>query len=347
MTLEGNYTFAGIGAAEAKDRENEHRTGVPGSGSGLTLLLSAPVRFTTGLRVMNQGSHSALVALAHGQSSKTVTAELLAGISVSTTIYRGSLQFGSITPGSVTITEAGALADIVDDGAGVLHDIGVPANVRGTIDYTTGVIDILWGGAATEVVSIAYTHTDYTQFANAQTTVFSAANGNAPAGAYPETLALGFGRVVPGSVSLTDGVETFVDDGKGNMIETTATAVVQGTIDYATGVITLTGGSGVLADPTTATYSFNPFSTLLVAGGAHTGVPLLSDAIPELGSEAYADGVKGEASLGLLGVSRETGGTNLLTLWAHHVEEPYRVKEEYTAFPAGGASNDARIDQGW
>ena len=25
MSLEGNYSFAGIGAAEAKDRENEHR----------------------------------------------------------------------------------------------------------------------------------------------------------------------------------------------------------------------------------------------------------------------------------------------------------------------------------
>ena len=32
MSLEGNYSFAGIGAAEAKDRENEHRTGVPAIG---------------------------------------------------------------------------------------------------------------------------------------------------------------------------------------------------------------------------------------------------------------------------------------------------------------------------
>lgn len=337
MSLEGNYTFAGIGAAEAKDRENEHRTGVPGSGSGLTALLSAPTRFTTGVRVMNQGSSDALIALAHGSSTKTQTAEQLAALGNPLTIFRGALQFGQIVPGTLSITNTGAPATVVDDGNGVLVDIGTTTE-RGTVDYFNGVIDLTYGAAATAQVLATYDHNDYVQFASAQTTVL------APATSYPETLPTSFGRVVPGSVSLTDGVETFVDDGKGNMLEVTGgIASVEGSIDYATGVITLTGGTGTLADPTTITYSFNPFATLLVKGGAHSGVPLLSDAIPELGGEAYADGIKGESRLALLGVSRDGGTTDLVTMWAHHVEEPYRVKELFTAFPAGGASNDPRL----
>lgn len=337
MSLEGNYSFAGIGAAEAKDRINEHRTGVPAQGN-MQALLSAPAKYTTGVKVMNQGSESCLVALAHGRSITAQTAELLAALSVSTTIYRGKLAFGAIVPGSLVITEAGANLDIVDDGAGVLHDTGLPAVTRGTVDYLTGTIDLLWGAAATEPVSATYNHTDWVQFASAQT------SSVVPAGSYTETLQTGFGRVTPGSVSLTDGVEVFVDDGKGNMIETTGgIAVVTGSIDYATGVITLTSGSGTLANPVTITYSFNPFAVLLVAGGSTSGIPLLASAIPELGAEAFADGIKGESELALLGESRSTASTHLMTQWSHHCEEPYRVNEEYTAFPAGGASNDPRL----
>jgi len=337
MSLEGNYSYAGIGAAEAKDRENEHRTGVPGAGAGLTALLSAPTRFTTGLRVMNQGSSGALVALAHGSATKSQAGEHLAALGNPLTIFRGKLAFGSLVPGTLLITIPGAPADVVDDGNGGLVDIGTSTS-RGTIDYFNGILDMTLGAAATAPVTAAYDHNDWVQFASAQTSTPTAATS------YPEVLPLGFGRVVPGSVSLTDGVETFVDDAKGNMIETTGgIASVEGSIDYATGVITLTGGTGTLANPTTVTYSFNPFATLLVAGGASSGVPLLSDAIPELGSEAYADGIKGESKLALLGVSRDAGTTDLVTMWAHHVEEPYRVKEEFTSFPAGGASNDPRI----
>ena len=334
MSLEGNYSFAGIGAAEAKDRENEHRTGVPPQG-GLAALLSAPIKRTTGVRAMNQGSNAALVALAHGAGVKTIAAEALIAFKVSTTVYKGTLQYGSIVPGSVTISEAGALADVVDDGSGVLVDTGT-TTVRGSVNYTTGEIDLLWGAGATEPVNAAYQHTDWVQFAVAQTTILT------PAGSYPETLSTQFGRLCPGSISLTDGTEVFVDDGKGNMLETTGgISVVRGSVDYATGVITLTGGTGTLTT-TTITYSFNPFATLLVAGGAHQGVPLMPSAIPELGSEAFADGVKGESMLALIGECRTNGSTNLVTWWAHHVEEPYRVNEDYTAFPAGGDSNDPR-----
>ena len=336
MSLEGNYSFAGIGAAEAKTRENEHRTGVPAQG-GKTALLSAPVRFTTSVRCMNQGSAGADVRLAHGSQTKSVTAEHLAALGNPLTIFKGKLQFGKLAPGTLLISIPGAPADVEDDGAGGLVDVGTTIS-RGTIDYFKGILDMTLGAAATAPVTAAYDHTDWTEFAFAQTTVLTAA------GSYPETLGTTFGRVVPGTVSLTDGVEVFVDDGKGNMIETTGgIASVEGSIDYGTGVITLTGGTGTLAT-VTITYSFNPFGAVLSSGGGSQGFDLLAPDVPEIGSESYADGIKGETDLALIGESRDGNqSTNLVTWWGHHVEEPYRVKEEFTAFPAGGESNDPRI----
>jgi hypothetical protein len=343
MSLEGNYTFAGIGAAEAKTRYNEHRTGVPALGSKAALL-SAPIRQTTDLVVMNQGSEACDVRLAHGQSTKTATGELLAALSGDLTTYRGKLQFGAVVPGSVSIVNAGAPATLEDDGAGTLVDQGT-TTARGTIDYLTGTVNWTYGAAATEQVAATYQHTDFTEFAFAQTQVATAAAG------YPETFATQFGRVVPGSLSLTDGALTFTDDGKGTMLETTGgIAVARGTIDYATGAINLTGGTAPLsgvADAVTITYSFNPFGALLVPGGSTQGMSLLSPDIPEIGSESYADGIKGEARLALVGESRSNLSTHLMTQWGHHVDEPYRVKEEYTSFPPGGASNDPTIDQGF
>jgi len=337
MSLEGNYSFAGIGAAEAKTRENEHRTGVPPLG-GKTALLSAPILRTTGVRAMNQGSAAADVRLAHGGSTKTKTGEHLAALGNPLTIFKGKLQSSSITPGTLSITNAGAPATVVDDGAGNLVDIGT-STLRGTVDYFTGIISLTYAVAATAPVLAGYSHTDWTEFGFAQTSTPTVATS------YPEVLPTTFGRVVPGTVSLTDGVETFVDDGKGNMIETTGgIATVTGSIDYATGVITLTSGSGTLANPTTVTYQFNPFAGVLAAGGGSQGFDLLSPDIPEIGSEAFADGIKGEASLALLGETRDGNqATNLVTWWGHHGEEPYRVKEDYTSFPPGGASNDPRI----
>lgn len=344
MTLEGNYSFAGIGAAEAKDRENEHRVGTPPAGR-VEALASAPIRFTTGVRVVNQGGSNADVRLAHGLSVKTQTAEMLTAQAASATRYTGALQFRALVPGSVTFTEAGAPVDVVDNGSGVLHDIGIPANTRGTINYANGAYDLTWGAAATEQVSITYQHRDYTEFQVAQSASFTAA------GSYPEQFQTQFGRLVPGQVALDDGALVFNDDGKGNMIQTTGgTPTVRGTVDYATGVIDLTSGSGTLsgvADAVTIAAPWNPFGALLVAGGGAAGVTLLPGDIPELTSEPFADGIKGESRLALVGQSRDNNSTNLLTYWAHHVEEPYRVKEEFTAFPAGGASNDPRIDQGF
>jgi hypothetical protein len=338
MGLEGSYSFAGIGAAEAKPRENEYRSGVPYAGVGLTALLSMPALRTTGVRVMNQGAADALIVLGHGNKEKAVTGELLTKAFVSTTVYRGKLQFGAVKPKSVSITAAaGGSTPLTDPaGDGVLKDTASVS--RGTINYRTGEFNITFGTAVTEPVVAAYTHTDFSQFASPTQTKTQAA------AAVPFVMQASFGRVVPRSVSMTDGVVTVVDDGKGNMIETTGGgAVLRGTIDYATGVVTLTSISVPLVGTVTMTFTFNPFGALLVKGGGHHGVNILSDGIPELGSEAWADGIKGESKVAIMGVSRGAGSTDIVAWVSHHLEESYRVQEEYAGFPPGGASNDPRV----
>lgn len=345
MPHEGNYTFAGIANVEAQDRRDEYRTGVPSLGDGQSVL-DAPApgarQILQAVHAHNTGDQAAWLRLMHQGTVKTVTAELLTALAVTATRYSGRLQYRAVVPGSVTITNAGAPADIVDDGNGLLVDIGTTTQ-RGTIDYANGVVDFTYGAGPTEPVTVDYDHTDCVDFASAtQTTTFT--GGTAPAGAYPETLALTFGRVVPGSVSLTDGVETFVDDGKGNMVETTGgIASVEGSIDYATGVITLTGGTGTLADPTTATYQFNPFASLLAAGAGQALMDLFNSQIPELTQEPWADGLSGEARICLWAESRAAAQTNLVTQWVHAGEDPFRVEAPFSGFPPGGHDNDPRI----
>lgn len=342
MSLEGNYSFGGIGAAEAKDRENEHRTGVPSQTGRYAPLLAVALKYLTGVRVTNQGSATADVRLGHGGSTKTQTTELMTSFMVSTTVYRGRVQFDGIVPGTVVVAAAagpGALTDA--DGDGILYDAGLVA--RGTIVYATGVVDITFAGAVTELVTITYQHTDWTQFSMAQVQTFTAA------GAYPEAFALQFGRVVPGTVTLTNGALVFADDGKGNMVQTNTAPAVQGSIDYGTGLVTLTGGSATLATTgggTSIAYSFNPFAAVVVAGGGQLKAPLLPGALPEFDNEAWADGVKGESEVVLLGqTTDQSGTTNLVTYWAHHVgdDEGFRVREIFSGFPAGGQSNDPRV----
>lgn len=345
MSLEGNYSFSGIGAAEAKDRENEHPTSAPPQIGRLTPLLAVALRYLTGVRVMNQGSADADVRLAHGSKSKTQTAEKLTAHSISTTVYQGRLQFGSITPGTFVTAVAAGPGVLTDDGAGLLLDAGLVQ--RGTIDYATGTYAITFASAVTELVTATYDHTDWTQFAVAQTQTV------AVGGAFPETLKMQFGRTVPGSVSFSTNAAalTFTDDGKGNIIETTAGNIANvGTIDYGTGIMTLTTASATLTTGAVIAYSFNPLGAILAKGGGQSRIPLLPGALPEFDNEAWADGVKGETEVALLGESRTAGAsTPLWTYWAHHVgdDQGFRVRELHTAFPSGGQSNDTRVGAGF
>jgi hypothetical protein len=344
--MSNNYSFAGIGHVEAQDRTDEYRTGVPSLGDGQELL-TAPApgarQILSRVHAHNTGEEAAFLRLMHQGASKVVAAELLAAFADTATHYAGSLQFKAITPGSVTITNAGAPVDIVDDGLGVLHDVGIPANTRGTVDYANGVLDWTFGGAPTQPVSVAYTHTDYTDFASATQTTSHVSGGDGTGGT-PELIPLTFGRVVPGTIAFTDGGgDTFVDDGKGNIVETTVTSVVVGTVDYATGIITVLTATDAITGTFNVTYQFNPFASLLAAAGGQALMDLFNAQIPELTQEPWADGLKGEARVGLWGESRSNAQTNLVTMWGHASEEPFRVEAPFSGFPPGGHDNDPRI----
>jgi hypothetical protein len=332
-----DYEFAGIAHAEANDRHDEHPTGVPPAGRGASLI-EAPLKerhFWTSVRLQNTGEVAVEARLKHGGAEKSVAAEPLTALMASTTVCRGQLQFGEIVAGSVVITEDGD--DYTDDDAdGILYDAG--GTQRGTINYTTGAFELTLPGAVVEPITAAYDHEDVVDFQTAQQTTAKAA------AAYPFTLQTTYGRVVPGSVSIAEsgGAKTFVDDGKGNIIETTAGSEADvGSIDYATGLITLTAGSGALAGTVTATYRFNPFAALLAkAGGAKVLDVFGGGQIPELSVEPWADGIKGETILSLWGVARESKGGSLKTRWSHFGDDPIEVSYPYSEVAIGGETNN-------
>lgn len=333
------YIFKGIGHAEAKDRITDLRSGVPGLGSG-QVILAAPPRRSSSVAVMNNGEADIVARLKHGSKTKTVTGEWLAAFLKSATHFVGRLAFKAIVPSTVAIT-GGALV-IVDDGAGVLYDtgfIGVASHKRGTIDYLSGNLDVTFAAGPT-TPNIAYSHNDYTDFSSpTQTTTKAAA-------AAPFTMQLSFGRVVPFSLAITDGALTFVDDGKGNVIETTGgTATVAGTIDYALGLVVLTTLTAPLGGTVTATFKFNPFAAVLVKAG---GAKLLDiyGMIPELTGAAWAAGIKAESAilgLGLWAEGRTAVPSAITVIWSHYGEEPFQVKELYSSVQAGGFDNDPAV----
>lgn len=327
----GNHTFLGIGQVEAQDRTDEYRTGVPALGSPLTVLLHAPIGRLSGVKAVNSGERAAELRLRHQGQVKSVAAEHLVAFDQGGNLYAGRLQHGALTPGSLVFTEAGALADVVDDGNGVLHDLGAPAATRGTVDYATGEFSLQWPGAVTQPATVAYTHSDYTDF------VSPTQQSTTAGGAAPLTQTLGFGRVVPGSISVSDATKTFVDDGKGNLIETTGGgAAVAGSVDYVAGTITFdVATSGTI----TTSYTFNPFGTRLAGGAASKLLDTYGSPVPELTQQPWAAGLKGESRVGLVGACVEAGaqGTDLITCWTHFGEEPFRVEAAYSGFPPGGA----------
>lgn len=346
----GNHTFLGINEIEAQDRVNEARTGVPALGSGLLLLLHASIKGTAGVSAVNVGEHPAHVRLRHQGQTKTATGEYLAALATGTNRFVGVLAHRDITPGTLVITNAGAPATVVDNGAGGLVDIGT-TTARGTIDYANGLLALQYGAAVTEPTQAAYSHQDYTDFVSpAQATVHTPA-GATGTGGVSELIQLGFGRVVPGSVSFSTngGALTFVDDGKGNIIETTATATLAGSIDYATGLIDInTASIALTAVAATIAYTFNPFGARIVPGAAAKMLDTYASSLPELTAQPWAAGLKGESRVGLVGEAVEAGsnGTSLVTQWSHYGEEPYRVEEAYSGFPPGGVVAGSGLPNG-
>jgi hypothetical protein len=339
MAETDTLSFNGVGFVESQERVDEYKSGVPVKGAG-AILFTAPIKRTAKVAAVNTGKEACVLRMKHMGSLKTIASENLSAFNQGGNKYVGKLQYGKITPKSVSITNAGAPLTIVDDGFGSLYDtgfVGVAANLRGTINYTTGAISIQYGAAPTAPVLAGYTHNDAVDFASANQVVVDAG------GALPHTITLPYGRVVPRSVSLTDGVATWADDGHGNIL---VANVVRGTIDYAAGVVVIVSGPVPGALTAASVMKFNPFAALLAAAGTAKLMDLFSQ-IPELTNAAYSAGIKSETQLALVGEGNVASGqgTHIHTMWSHYSEEPYRVTAVSAGFGPGGHDNDLALDQ--
>lgn len=163
--------------------------------------------------------------LGTGEAAATAVADEVMGAGDgSVKIFHGALANGDAEPGSVAVeaTVGAATVAMSDDGAGGLAG----AAGAGTINYATGVFSLIFGTAPDNSTNVT---ADY--------------NHTPPAKTFSGTLA--DGPVEPGSVVVTDGVEAFSDDGLGVL---TGDAGGAGTIDYATGAISVTFNAAVVED---------------------------------------------------------------------------------------------------
>lgn len=199
-----------------------------------------------------------------GEAAATeITAEVIGTGDASQTLYTGFFANDDIEPGSVEITATvgAAPATMTDDGAGRLAG----AAGAGTVDYETGLFVAVFStapdGGPTDVLA-DYNHTP-------------------PAASFADTLAET--PIVPGTVSVTDGVETFTDNGEGVLA---GDAGGSGTVNYDTGAISVTfdeaPGEAVDVD---VDYSHTPpaksFSATLANLPIEPGTVAVTDGVEE------------------------------------------------------------------
>jgi hypothetical protein len=160
-----------------------------------------------------------------GEAASTdVEAEVLAAGDGSEVVFHGILANDDIEAGTVAVTATVGAAPVTmsDDGEGRLSGTAG----AGTIDYTTGLFSLVFGTAPDNATNVTanYSHTP-------PTATFSDTLLNTP--------------VEPGTVVVTDGVETFSDNGRGVL---TGDAGGSGTINYDTGAISVTFAVAPLED---------------------------------------------------------------------------------------------------
>jgi len=178
--------------------------------------------------------------LGTGEAAATdVAAEVLGAADGSIKAFEAILANDDVTPGSLTVTgTVGAAAKTaVDDGLGHLSgELGA-----GIVDYASGYVRIYCPTAPDNAtnVTLDYSHTPPTR-------TFSGTLADFP--------------VRPGSVEITDGTETFSDDGLGRL---TGDAGGSGTVDYETGAVSATFAAAPAEDQdVTADYEREPSAVL-------------------------------------------------------------------------------------
>jgi len=170
-----------------------------------------------------------------GADATAVSAEVIGAGNGTLKFFSGQFANDDVAPGTVTITatvSAGSVTMADTNGDGLLDG----AAGSGRIDYATGFFTIAFPTAPDNSTNVTagYSHTP-------------------PARAF--TGGLAEVPVEPGSVVITDGVETFADDGFGRL---TGDDGGSGTVDYVTGTVAVTfaaapaEGEDVTADYVTA-----------------------------------------------------------------------------------------------
>lgn len=168
----------------------------------------------------------------------------------STTTFTGTLSISggdAIQPGSVIITCAGSATTLADDGHGVLVGSGGPGG-SGTVNYATGDVSVTFNAAPTTgfPVVISWIYCDAYGTGDGVTKTFTHTMSLAGA---PKTLMY---------LTVSDGVESFVDDRNGNLIGSLGGS---GTVNYATGAVSVTFNTAPLLNALIYAYSYTETST--------------------------------------------------------------------------------------
>jgi len=167
-----------------------------------------------------------------GEAAATaVAAETLGAGDDTLAAFSGYLANPGVDPGTVEIDYTIGTATLVgsDDGLGLISG----DSLVGSVDYHTGHYDLAFSDAPDNGSNVTadYSHTP-------------------PAAAFNATLA--DAPIQPGSLVVTDGEETFSDDGEGNL---TGDAGGSGSISYTTGALSVTFAVAPLeSEDVTATY---------------------------------------------------------------------------------------------
>lgn len=281
----GEYSFNGVGTPPDADKNASLMLGATRKGTlqnAKPQVVALAERVTAvNLRTV-RGSADIRTIVKVGGKVITVTGRSAQRDVTAATTAAGVLPNLNIVPGSVTFHLSGAGNDIEDDGNGVLVDVGT-STVRGSINYETGAYSFTGSGAIGNL-TVDYQHTDYVSVSGgAATAEVDTTGAGTPNQTHTTT-----DPIVPGTWTGADaGTQTFVDDAKGNVIQTnTATHAVAGTIDYVNGVVVIVAAANINTS-ITHNYTKDKYNKKVAAGGGYVNNQFLPD-----GGDQYADAVK-------------------------------------------------------
>ena len=231
LYLDVDVRMAALSNYASADVVQAVRTAIAGVFSAADVLPGVPFRLSNLYKAIQDalGVDYALVDSVKAGLSQTL--DLGDGNGVQTT-FNGTLTTLPILEYSVSI-QAGA-QEVADDGSGVLTGDGT-----GSIDYTTGVVSVTWDTAPAlgeDVVCTARYLKQYQRGETESTVTVAASRFRGSVGYHP---------IVPNSFGLSDGAQTAVDDGSGNLTGDVAAGGTN-TIDYDTGTYDVTFASPVI-----------------------------------------------------------------------------------------------------